>query len=121
MSLDHYGFDILTMNRPEPGLVDEVSLDSLQDLLSALSGLYDLVVIDAPPVLAVSDTLSYSQLADVTVFLVKERGTPRRLVEAGLKRLREMKVNPMGTVLTHTDPRQEKKTDSAGRYYGYVG
>lgn len=67
---------------------------------------YDLVLIDTPPVLAVSDAVSLSALADSLVLVVEWRRTRRADVAAALKMLRGAKVSVAGVVLSKVDLRR---------------
>ncbi len=44
-------------------------------LLAELSGRYDLVVLDSPPVLAVADAHILARFADKTIFIVRSAGS----------------------------------------------
>lgn len=70
------------------------------DLIGRLSERYDLVIIDTPPVLAVTDARIVSRLADAVVFAVKWDATSRDAVEKGLRELEGVKAPLAGIVLT---------------------
>ena len=61
---------------------------------------YDLVCIDAPPTLAVSDAATLAELADQVVMVVRWSRTPKQFVQAALERLRKCKAHVAGTVMT---------------------
>lgn len=61
---------------------------------------YDLVCLDSPPVLAVSDAVTLSELADQTVVVVRWRKTPRRFVAASLERLWRNRAHLSGVVMS---------------------
>lgn len=80
----------------------------LAKFVAAAAQQYDLVCLDAPPVLAVSDAATLAELVDQTVVVVRWRRTPRRFVGATLERLRRGRAHLSGVVMT-----QAKLTRSA--------
>jgi polysaccharide biosynthesis transport protein len=75
--------------------------DQLQD---ACHG-YDLVVIDSPPVLSVSDAKIIARFSDMTIFLVKWGSTKAALAGEALRQLRLADGNAHCVVLTQVNPR----------------
>ena len=80
----------------------------LAKFVAAAAQQYDLVCLDAPPVLAVSDAATLAELADQTVVIVRWQRTPRRFVAATLQRLRRGRAHLSGVVMS-----QAKLTRSA--------
>ena len=96
----------------------------LAALLAELRQRYDLIVLDTPPVLAVSDARVLAQAADATVMVVRWGKTPPALVSAALATLRAGGARFAGAVLTRVNPRKLAASDSAytyvsRRYAGY--
>ncbi len=101
------GFDVLASTDPLPSAADELSESWLEPMLTTLTKYYDLVLLDTPPVLAVSDALVLSQVVDSTLYVVRWDSTARAAVMKGLASLSEMGVQPAGIVLTMVDPNCE--------------
>ena len=80
----------------------------LAKFVTAAAQQYDMVCLDAPPVLAVSDAATLAELADQTVVIVRWQRTPRRFVAATLQRLRRGRAHLSGVVMS-----QAKLTRSA--------
>lgn len=72
-------------------------------LLGALRELCDLVVIDLPPVLAVSDALALARSFDEAILVVRWEGTPRDAARAALRELRAVELPVAGVVLNAVD------------------
>lgn len=72
----------------------------LTKFVRAAAEQYDLVCIDAPPVLAVSDAATLSELADQVVMVVRWYKTPKNFVQASIDRLRKGRAHIAGTVMT---------------------
>ena len=109
-----------------PGLLDVGSpLDLLRSgamraLIIRLSLEYELIVLDSPPVLPVSDALVLSRLADVTVYLVRWGHTSADAAFGGLKELHASARNIAGVMLTRANMRKLKGFGQIGHgsYYG---
>ena len=78
---------------------------------------YDLIVIDAPPVMAVSDALVLARYADASLLMVRWNKTSRKLVGDAIKRLRVSGVKVSGAVMTMVD--QKKKARGGYEDYSY--
>ena len=72
----------------------------LAKFIEAASRQYDLVCLDAPPVLAVSDAATLAELADQTLIVVRWKRTPRRFVLATLQHLHRTRAHLSGVVMT---------------------
>jgi len=98
-------------------------LGSLQtrELLAALAGRFDLVVIDSPPVMAVSDARLLAPEADASVFAVRWGRTPREIVHQGLKDLVDTGAQVGGVVLTLVDPKKHARYGFGDSGYYYKG
>lgn len=98
---------------------DLLAAPRMQDLVREMAKVYELLIIDSPPVGAVSDALILSGLVDGTLFAVQWQATPRELAEEGVTQLRRAGANIIGAVLTRVDVReQERYGYGYGAYYG---
>ncbi len=89
----------------------------LSSALNHLRSQYDLVLIDTPPVLAVSDALNLASLADETIMVVDWRRTARHSVVTALRSLRRSNANVSGIVLAKADLRWMSRHNAAEGYY----
>lgn len=111
------GLDVVPGVDTGGSALDVLSSQRMSEFVSGLTEKYDLVVLDAPPVLAVADTRMIGKIADAVVYVVKWGGTPRDLVRTGVKLLLETRINVAGLVLSQVDT---EKQGSYGYYdYGY--
>ncbi|HEV7368003.1 GumC family protein [Arenibaculum sp.] len=100
---------------------EEVIRHPLMDqLLFNVSSQYDLVVLDAPPVLPVSDTRILAEKASQTVVVVRWRSTGRRIVEMAMRQLDEAGANMAGVVLNQVDAAKGARYGSGEIEY-YIG
>jgi capsular exopolysaccharide synthesis family protein len=79
--------------------------------VEAASRQYDLVCLDAPPVLAVSDAATLSEMADQTLVVVRWRRTPRHFVTATLERLKRGRTHLAGLVMTQAGLNRSARTN----------
>jgi capsular exopolysaccharide synthesis family protein len=109
------GFDRLSLlpAGPVPPNPAEL-LDSARarDVFTRLRDQYDLVLIDSPPVLPVTDAAILSRLADATLMLAAAGQTRRSDLHRAVEKLDQVGATILGTVLN-------KVTRRTGRYYGY--
>lgn len=94
----------------------------MQMVMEELRKTYDLIVVDSPPTLVVSDAQVLAHVVDKTVFLIRWARTRREVAQAGLKTLRESGADVAGVVLTQVNVRRHSQYDygDSGYYYGSV-
>lgn len=96
--------------RPDPA---ELLLNAnFGELLAWADGRYDQVLIDCPPVLAVSDAQIVARLVDGVVLVVTPEKNHRRLVSRAVDSFTDNGVSLIGVVANRV-------SDHAGRSYGY--
>lgn len=83
----------------------------LRQMLQELSRAYDMVLIDAPPILAVADALSLARASKGTVLVIEAEKTTRRMIADLRGRMEAGGVEPTGVVFN--------KVDTRGGGYGY--
>lgn len=118
----HAGFevDVLVGSRSGSNAADLFSSRRFGELMEALRGAYDYIVIDSAPVLAVSDARVLAAHADATAFAVRWSNTTRTQLRQGLDMLHSVNAPVSGLVLTQVDHRK-MKTYGYGGQYGYDG
>lgn len=94
------GLDVLTSGKSLNVSTDIVRKQIMSKLLAEFKSQYDLVVVDSPPALLVSDSITLAQCVDHTVYAVRWALTPRKVVASGIKKLLDSGVRVTGTVLT---------------------
>jgi polysaccharide biosynthesis transport protein len=80
------------------------------------------VILDSPPVLAVSDARVLARIVDRTIFLVRWVDTRRERAIAGWRQLVEAGGQVAGVALTLVDVRRHAQYgySDSGDYYGQV-
>lgn len=95
--------DLLLAHGPHDDAFVLARSPRLKRLIDDLASRYDLVVIDCPPVLGVSDTRALSDLADQILFAVQYRETPQALAKSAMRQLDRDDLPVSGVVLTQVD------------------
>jgi len=92
----------------------------LNDLIARARVDYDLVVMDTPPLLSVSDALLVSRITDSTILVVRWGQTAGALITEAIRLLQLHGKLPLGTVLSLVDMRTYLRRRRSGSYqYGY--
>jgi succinoglycan biosynthesis transport protein ExoP len=94
-----------------PNSAEILDSNAMRSFIQVLSEQFDLIFLDTPPVMAVSDARITARLCDYIVFLVRWEQTPRELAINALKLLRDLRKNT-GVVLAQVNVRRHSK-------YGY--
>lgn len=84
-----------------------ISGHMMRDLIIHLRDQYDLIILDAPACMAVSDARILSSLADLTVYVARWAHTPDHAISYGMKQLSDIDAN-LATVLTGVDMKRQK-------------
>lgn len=96
---------------------DLLSTDAFANLVHVLSENYDLVILDTPPALVVSDPRIIAGHADAVVYAVRWDSTARGAVMEGLKELQSVGAPIAGLVLTMIDETKAVRYGESGYSY----
>ncbi len=89
-----------------PNPLELLSSDYFKTLLENLKKTFTYIVLDGPPILAVSDAIVVGQLVDSVIVTVKAESTRIQMTQETVKRLHKANVKVMGTVLCQADKTQ---------------
>ncbi len=98
---------------PPPNPADLLQSERFKKFLHDLLEHFDRVVIDSPPLAAVTDSAIVSTLVDGTLFVVRAFKTSHQLARQGLRALRDIDAPILGAVLNAVDLTKS----GAGYYY----
>jgi Mrp family chromosome partitioning ATPase len=108
----------MTAGRTPPNPSELLASDRMKGFLTNLgTGPFDWVIIDTPPVLAVTDAVIVSRLVSNVVFVVGSEMTSRVHGERALQTLLSGRPQSIGAVLNRVDFDRNKYYYA--RYYGY--
>lgn len=100
---------------PNPG--EFVGTRRMSDLLKDLRSLYDLVIIDAPPLLSVGDARALAAHVDALLLVVRLNVARKQSLTEIRRALETMQAAPLGFVLAGAELEEGYGYDSYG-YYG---
>ncbi|MES3040548.1 MAG: polysaccharide biosynthesis tyrosine autokinase [Pseudomonadota bacterium] len=106
------GLDLLTTGAIPPNPSELLLHPKFAELLSVVSSQYDRVIIDCPPIMAVTDAAIVGRHVGTVLLAARFAVTPMAELEAAIARLRQAGVAVNGIMLNGVD-------DSAGYGYGY--
>jgi polysaccharide biosynthesis transport protein len=102
-----------------PNAADLLGSARLHSLVSVGLEVFDLIVVDAPPVMGLADALLLSSAVSATIFVVGAGQVRKGVIRAALKRLHLARASLIGTVITKFDPRSSYGYGYGRSYYGY--
>jgi capsular exopolysaccharide synthesis family protein len=100
---------------------DMIGTPQFGAMIQKLADDFDLVILDSPPILAVSDAVLIASAADATLFVVRWRTTPKDIVKQGVKVLRASRANLAGVVFNRIDMSKARQYEGSGYGAYYRG
>jgi succinoglycan biosynthesis transport protein ExoP len=96
---DVSGLWVMTAGRVPPNAAELLGSQRFKELLASIRNQFDWVIIDSPPVMAVTDPNILASLADGVVFVVGAEMTSYRIARRAVEQLRRGRVVLAGGVL----------------------
>ena len=87
----------------------------LEELIVKLRKIFDVIILDSPPLLSVSDALILSKLSDGVLIVARAGQTNYEIARKGIKQLRDVKAHITGLIINDAD----LKKDAYDYYSGY--
>ena len=110
--LGNNNLDFIFSGKIPPNPAELLSNGRFEKLIEEAKKIYDLIIFDTAPTILVADTLMISQLADVTLYVVRSGFTPKGLLEYSVGLSDKDKLKNLVYVINNVG-----KNDSYG--YGY--
>jgi capsular exopolysaccharide synthesis family protein len=98
------GMHIIPAGKPGGDIPGYFLSDEMRRFLAEVRERYDLVLLDAPPVEAVTEARIAASLADATLLCVRWRSTRGATLLRVLEMLRDAHAKVIGTIMTRVDP-----------------
>lgn len=103
-----------------PNAADLIGTSRLLSLLSVGLEVFDLIVVDSPPVMGLADAPLLASAVAATIFIVGAGQVRTKLIRAAVRRLQVSRATLIGTVITRFDMRHSYGYDYGYGYgYGY--
>ena len=100
-----------------PNPAELLNSRKMKDLLEEIGQVFDFILLDTPPVLAVSDTILISSVADSTVLVIRSGQPRRKPFLSAVQELKRARANIIGVVFNAAD--FNKEGISYVKHYGY--
>ncbi len=116
MAWCHHDVDnlwVLPAGQPIANPVEILGSPVAKDFFNLARESFDMVIVDSPPVVAVSDVLVMSPIVDGNLLVVSLRHTHRKPVARAMELLRSVQANTIGVVVNRVP-----RTGGYDNYYG---
>jgi capsular exopolysaccharide synthesis family protein len=107
------GLSILPNRVTQNNVAKALYSPRLRAIVEAFSKRYDMILLDAPPILSVADARIIAPLADSLILVLRAGATDRQSAMEAYQRIQEDGVSLLGTILTDYD----LSADRRRRYY----
>lgn len=91
-----------------------LSSSNAHEFIRKLSFVFDLVIVDSPPIRPVADTLPLARIADATLLVAMRGKTTSTDLQQALELLARAQTRPLGTVMNGADTRESGYGDGYG-------
>ena len=113
------GMKFIAAGKPIADILALFLSDEMRQLLAEAREQFDLILLDSPPVEAMTESRIAAALADATLLCVRWRATPAKTLLRAMEVLHDAHAKVIGTVLTRVDPRAHLRSGyaDAGVYH----
>ncbi|HEU0117046.1 MAG TPA: CpsD/CapB family tyrosine-protein kinase, partial [Alphaproteobacteria bacterium] len=117
---DSSGADVIIASARTTNPQDLLASHQMEKLIADLRKKYDMVIIDTPPIMTVTDAAMIGQKSDTTVYVARWSSTAQEVVGEGLKKLTKFNIKLAGLILTQVDLTDHRQYgyDDYSHYYG---
>ena len=91
----------------------------MSELIADVKNRFDLVLIDSPPILGVSDASVLASDVDLTMIVIQHRKLPRSMLLRVKQAIENVGGNLLGVVLNNVDVRSDSQYQYYTSYYTY--
>lgn len=106
-----HNLDLIPSGPVPPNPSEILGSKKMGQILDALKKGYNRILIDSPPITAVTDSVLMSRLADGVILVIRAGDTPRPVIQNGLEQLQNAGASILGGVLNGV------KADRGNYYY----
>jgi polysaccharide biosynthesis transport protein len=114
---DKSPLDVISAAMGTPAPHDLVASPVMRALIDQCRRHYDIVILDSPPITAVSDALILSRWVDATMLTIRWGVTPREIAKTSLNKLFQSGARLCGAVLTQVDLQRGVFSPAEIEYY----
>lgn len=112
--------DIIPCGPIPPNPSEVLGSETMRDIIKTLRKDYTRIIIDSPPISAVTDAVVLASIADGVVMIVRSGDTPRQIVKNGLSQLQALEgAHILGAVLNGVETGRDSYYYYQYYYYYY--
>lgn len=111
--------DVLASGSIPPNPAELLQSNAMADLLKQIRDRYDMVIIDAPPLLPVTDAALLASQADGALLVARYGKTTKDQLAQAVERLNQVDARPIGVVLNMVPNKRRAYGYGYGYGYGY--
>lgn len=116
---DNPRLDVLPSGKLSSGSKALLNSRRLTNLIEEAKSRYDMVLIDSPPILGVSDSSVIVRAVDITAIVIQHRRFPRAMLLRVKNAVTNAGGNLLGAILNNVDIRLDQYYQYQTNYYGY--
>ncbi|MEL7883206.1 polysaccharide biosynthesis tyrosine autokinase [Serratia marcescens] len=113
------GFDFISRGQVPPNPAELLMHDRFKELLEWATKTYDLVMIDTPPILAVTDAAIIGRYAGTTLLVARFENNTVKEIDVSIKRFEQSGVPVKGCILNGVVKKASSYYGYGYNYYGY--
>lgn len=113
------GLYLLNKGSDVPFPTSLLNSEAIASLFETLKAKFDIIIVDCPPVLAVSDAVVISKYSDGCIFVVSQKHTDKASAKQSIATLKQNNVNILGVVFTQISKKDSKDYHSSYYYKNY--
>ncbi|MBK7684440.1 MAG: CpsD/CapB family tyrosine-protein kinase [Bacteroidetes bacterium] len=114
-----HNLDFITAGPIPPNPAELIINPKMEVLLEYLKGIYDIIIIDLPPVGIVSDGIPIMQIADYPLYILRANYSRKMFIAQINKLITDNKVKNMSVILNGVEMSKLKYGYGYGYSYGY--
>lgn len=111
--------DVIPSGPIPPNPSELLGSNHMEQLIKTLRQRYDRIIIDSPPITAVTDATVLARIADGVVLVIRFGDTSRDMVQNGLEQLKGVNATILGAVLNAVDVGRDSYYYYQYYYYYY--
>jgi capsular exopolysaccharide synthesis family protein len=113
------GVHIIPGGAQHPNPQELLASKRFSEVMKKLHEMFEMIIIDSPPVQLMSDSLILSSHVNSLIYVVKADSTPYQVASSGIERLQKVGAPIAGVVLNQLDLRKADKYYGYGKYSAY--
>jgi capsular exopolysaccharide synthesis family protein len=111
--------DVIPCGPIPPNPSEIIGSQKMNRIMEKLQEKYDRIIVDSPPITAVTDSAVLARFVDGVMLVVHAGVTPRQVVKTGLEQVQGVDANVLGAVLNDVDTGKESYYYYQYYYYYY--